>query len=51
MPIDPSMTTLLTGFNRFGDLEVNPTQLIVEGMAKRPGAFTNVNLVAEVLPT
>src|SRR6185503_14590339 len=46
-----SMTTLLTGFNRFGDLEVNPTQLIVESMAKRPGAFTNFNLVVEVLPT
>jgi len=45
------MTTLLTGFNRFGDLEVNPTQLIVESMAKRPGAFTNFNLVVEVLPT
>jgi pyroglutamyl-peptidase len=45
------MTTLLTGFNRFGDLEVNPTQLIVEQMAKRPRAFANVNLVAEVLPT
>ena len=45
------MTTLLTGFNRFGDLEVNPTQLIVEHMAKRPRAFMNVNLVAEVLPT
>jgi pyroglutamyl-peptidase len=45
------MTTLLTGFNRFGDLEVNPTQLIVESMAKRPGAFPNVDLVTEVLPT
>src|ERR1041385_5181198 len=45
------MTTLLTGFNQFGDLEVNPTQLIVEIMAQRQGTLTNVNLVAEVLPT
>src|SRR5438034_5693298 len=45
------MTTLLTGFNRFGDLEVNPTQLIVESLAERPRTLTNVNLVAEVLPT
>ena len=44
-------TTLLTGFNRFGDLEVNPTQLIVESLAERPRTLTNVNLVAEVLPT
>jgi len=45
------MTTLLTGFNRFGDLEVNPRQLIVESLAERPRTLTNVNLVAEVLPT
>ena len=45
------MTTLLTGFNQFGDLEVNPTQLIVESMAQRQGTLTKVNLVAEVLPT
>ncbi len=38
---------LLTGFNPFGKLEANPSQLIVEGIAERghPG------IVAEVLPT
>lgn len=36
---------LLTGFNRFAGLEVNPSELIVEAIAGRTG------VVSEVLPT
>ena len=46
----PCMTTLLTGFNRFGDLQLNPTRLIVEEFSRRNGP-AGMNLVAEVMPT
>jgi pyroglutamyl-peptidase len=38
---------LLTGFNPFGDLAVNPSELIVKSIAER----TREGLVTEVLPT
>jgi pyroglutamyl-peptidase len=41
------MKTLLTGFNRFGDLALNPSQSVVEALAGR----NPEGLVAEVLPT
>jgi len=42
---------LLTGFNRFGDLEVNPSELIVESIAGRTRESGKSDLVTEVLPT
>jgi pyroglutamyl-peptidase len=42
---------LLTGFNRFADLEVNPSQLIVESIAVRSLESGGADLVTEVLPT
>ena len=42
---------LLTGFNCFGDLEVNPSELIVRTIAERAGAAGRTDLVTEVLPT
>jgi pyroglutamyl-peptidase len=45
------MKILLTGFNRFGNMESNPSQLIVEALAKRAKADNGVELIAEVLPT
>jgi pyroglutamyl-peptidase len=42
---------LLTGFNRFGDLDVNPSELILESIAGRTRASGRTDLVTEVLPT
>lgn len=42
---------LLTGFNRFGELEVNPSELIVESIAGRTRESGRTDLVTEVLPT
>ena len=44
------MTILLTGFNRFGTLDCNPSQLIVEHIAEGTSANGD-GLVTEVLPT
>jgi pyroglutamyl-peptidase len=45
------MKILLTGFNRFGNLESNPSQLVVEEMARRAETRQWAELVTEVLPT
>jgi pyroglutamyl-peptidase len=45
------MTVLLTGFEPFGGLEVNPSQLIVRKIAQRAYLRGQHGLVAEVLPT
>jgi pyroglutamyl-peptidase len=42
---------LLTGFNRFGGLGLNPSQLIVESIAARARERGLTDLIAEVLPT
>ena len=42
---------LLTGFNCFGNLEVNPSELIVESIADRARKRGRTDLVTEVLPT
>jgi len=42
---------LLTGFNRFGGLEVNSSELIVEAIATRALESGRTDLVSEVLPT
>jgi pyroglutamyl-peptidase len=42
---------LLTGFNPFGDLDVNISELIVESIAERARASGRTGLVTEVLPT
>ena len=45
------MKTLLTGFNRFGSLKENSSQLVVEDLAKRAKTFVPFELITEVLPT
>ncbi|MBN1659803.1 MAG: hypothetical protein JXA93_15465 [Anaerolineae bacterium] len=45
------MNILLTGFNRFGDLEFNPSEAIVNRCAAWARGAGGVNLVAEVLST
>jgi pyroglutamyl-peptidase len=45
------MKTLLTGFNRFGNLAVNPSEIIVRHFEKRAKEFPSVELITEVLPT
>lgn len=42
---------LLTGFNRFADLDVNPSELIVESIARRTLETGRTGIVTEVLPT
>jgi len=42
---------LLTGFDCFGGLEVNPSELIVESIADRARKSGLTDLVSEVLPT
>jgi len=44
-------TILLTGFNRFGNLEVNPSQLVVERIARRMRSRGRADVVTVVLPT
>ena len=43
------MKILLTGFNAFGTVKVNPSQLIVEHFAANPP--DGIDLITEVLPT
>lgn len=45
------MTILLTGFNPFVGIDINPTEAIVEEMRRRVPNSIGLNLVAEVLPT
>lgn len=45
------MKTLLTGFDRFGNVETNPSQLVVEHLAARMNDFSSIELITEVLPT
>lgn len=48
---NPSLSILLTGFNRFGNLDANPSQEIVDRLAQRARRGKATNLRAEVLPT
>jgi pyrrolidone-carboxylate peptidase len=45
------MKILLTGFEPFGGLEINPSQLIVREIAQRTASAGRHELVTEVLPT
>ena len=45
------MKTLLTGFNRFGNLQENSSQLVVEHLASRTKLSNAMRLITEVLPT
>ncbi len=45
------MSILLTGFNEFGELQMNPSQAIVRVVAQRAASKSQDNLVTEVLPT
>lgn len=45
------MDILVTGFNKFGDLEFNPSQILVEELGRRKYSFNQLNLITEVLPT
>ena len=44
------MKILLTGFEAFGDVEENPTQVIVEHLAKSNNLPNHVKLICEILP-
>ncbi|MBV9123816.1 MAG: pyroglutamyl-peptidase I [Planctomycetes bacterium] len=45
------MKILLTGFNPFGKVKRNPSELIVRRLRERPRAVVRADLVLEVLPT
>lgn len=45
------MDILVTGFNKFGDLEFNPSQILVEELERRKFSYKNFNLYSAVLPT
>ena len=44
------MKLLLTGFGPFGNVAVNPSQLIVESMVRETKTCRSIDLVAQVLP-
>ena len=44
------MKILLTGFEPFDGIEVNPSQIIVEALERRPTADRRAELVTEILP-
>jgi pyroglutamyl-peptidase len=46
-----NMKILLTGFNKFGGLEYNPSEIIVKELAERLKLSESFTLKAEVLPT
>jgi pyroglutamyl-peptidase len=45
------MKTLLTGSNRFGNKEINPSERVVQHFAEKARKTDDADLVAEVLPT
>ena len=45
------MDVLVTGFNKFGNLSHNPSQLLVEELARRRYSYEGINLSTLVLPT
>lgn len=45
------MKILLTGFEPFGEFTINPSQMIVETVAKHPQLSTKNNLITAILPT
>jgi len=45
------MSILLTGFNGFGSVAVNPSQVIVEAMEEKDRLRTDPGLVTKILPT
>jgi pyroglutamyl-peptidase len=44
------MKILVTGFEPFDGRDVNPSQAIVEALAKRPASERQIELVTEILP-
>ena len=44
-------TVLMTGFNKFGELDSNPSQLVIEALMVRKANPTANLIVTEVLPT
>jgi pyroglutamyl-peptidase len=44
-------TLLVTGFNRFGNLRLNPTELMMTELERFENAWEDCRLVTEVLPT
>jgi len=42
---------LLTGFNAFGNIKVNPSEVIVKEIAHRSRLITDYKLYSEILPT
>jgi pyroglutamyl-peptidase len=44
------MVTVLVGFNEFGPIEINPSRLVIEELARRRNGL-NDTFIAEVLPT
>jgi pyrrolidone-carboxylate peptidase len=45
------MKVILTGFMPFGDLGVNPSQLVVKRIAECQHELSGIELTAEILPT
>ncbi|MBO3460500.1 pyroglutamyl-peptidase I [Aetokthonos hydrillicola Thurmond2011] len=45
------MKVLLTGFNPFANLKMNPSQLIVEEIAAKAKSWHDIQVTGEVLPT
>jgi pyroglutamyl-peptidase len=45
------MKVILTGFTPFGDLGVNPSQLVVKRIAECQHELSGIELTAEILPT
>ncbi|MEM1337515.1 MAG: pyroglutamyl-peptidase I [Bacteroidota bacterium] len=45
------MDVLITGFNKFGNLSYNPSQLLVEELERRRYSYEGINLNTLVLPT
>ena len=44
-------TIVLTGFTPFGDMSVNPSQLIVEAIREDTSFYPGMTLTAEIIPT
>jgi pyroglutamyl-peptidase len=45
------MKVILTGFTPFGELDVNPSQLVVQRIAECQHELSGIELTAEILPT
>jgi pyroglutamyl-peptidase len=45
------MKVLLTGFNPFADIQVNPSQLVVDAIALKEKKKSDIQITTEILPT